>query len=73
MECAPGAEFIDGQCQPVFTRRRCPAGTTGRFPDCTPIRRQPGIEINPGILLQQLVPQRQPRRMLQDPTGANIQ
>ncbi|CDX63505.1 conserved exported hypothetical protein [Mesorhizobium plurifarium] len=78
VECAPGAEFIDGQCQPVFTRRRCPVGTTGRFPDCTPMRRRPGVEINPGILLnpnvlQQLVPQRQPRRVLQDPAGANIQ
>ena len=77
-ECAPGSRLVDGQCQPVLTKRRCPVGTTGRFPDCTPIRRRPGIEINPGILLnpnvlQQLVPQRQPRRVLQDPAGANIQ
>ncbi|TGS36051.1 hypothetical protein EN827_32765, partial [Mesorhizobium sp. M1D.F.Ca.ET.184.01.1.1] len=28
-ECAPGSRFIDGQCQPVLIRRRCPVGTTG--------------------------------------------
>jgi len=76
VECAPGAEFIDGQCQPVFTRRRCPVGTTGRFPDCTPIRRRPGVEVNPGMLLNpgvlRQVPQRQPR-LLQDPSGDYIQ
>ncbi|CDX26972.1 conserved exported hypothetical protein [Mesorhizobium sp. ORS 3324] len=76
-ECAPGSQMIDGICQPII-RRRCPVGTTGQYPDCFPIRRQPGIEINPGLLLnpnilQQLVPQRQPRRVLQDPSGANIQ
>ncbi|MDX8466674.1 hypothetical protein RFM26_13360 [Mesorhizobium sp. VK23B] len=76
-ECAPGSQMIDGICQPII-RRRCPVGTTGRYPDCFPIRRQPGLEINPNLLLnpnilQQLVPQRQPKRMLQDPAGANIQ
>ncbi|MDX8478514.1 hypothetical protein RFN28_08470 [Mesorhizobium sp. VK24D] len=76
-ECAPGSQMIDGICQPII-RRRCPAGTTGRYPDCFPVRRQPGLEINPNLLLnpnilQQLVPQRQPRRVLQEPSGANIQ
>ncbi|TIW58784.1 MAG: hypothetical protein E5V54_01560 [Mesorhizobium sp.] len=76
-ECAPGSQMIDGICQPII-RRRCPVGTTGRYPDCFPIRRQPGLGINPNLLLnpnilQQLVPQRQPRRVLQDPAGANIQ
>ncbi|RWM07308.1 MAG: DUF11 domain-containing protein [Mesorhizobium sp.] len=76
-ECAPGSQMIDGICQPII-RRRCPVGTTGRYPDCFPIRRRPGLEINPNLLLnpnilQQLVPQRQPRRVLQDPAGANIQ
>ncbi|CCV10250.1 conserved exported hypothetical protein [Mesorhizobium sp. STM 4661] len=71
VECAPGSRFIDGQCQPVI-KRRCPVGTVGRYPDCTPIRRRPGLEINPNLLnpdiLQQLVPrqkQRIPRQ--QDP------
>jgi hypothetical protein len=76
VECAPGSRFIDGMCQPGFGNRRCPAGTIGEFPDCRPIRRRPGLEINPGLLLnplQQMVPQRQPRRLLQDPAGANIQ
>lgn len=76
VECAPGARFINGQCQPVFIGRRCPAGTTGRFPDCVPIRRRPGVEINPGILLNpnvlRPVPQRQPR-LLQNPSGGSIQ
>ncbi|RWA72802.1 hypothetical protein [Mesorhizobium sp.] len=76
-ECAPGSQMIDGICQPII-KRRCPVGTTGRYPDCFPIRRRPGLEINPNLLLnpnilQQLVPQRQPRRVLQDPAGANIQ
>ncbi|WFP63385.1 hypothetical protein [Mesorhizobium sp. WSM4904] len=76
-ECAPGSQMIGGICQPII-RRRCPVGTTGRYPDCFPIRRRPGVEIGPDLLLnpnilQQLVPQRQPRRVLQDPAGANIQ
>lgn len=76
VECAPGSRFIDGMCQPVFIRRHCPVGTAGQFPDCVPVRRRPGVEINPGLLfnpgvLHQL-PRRQPR-LLQDPTGADIQ
>ncbi|RWQ41524.1 MAG: hypothetical protein EOS21_13135 [Mesorhizobium sp.] len=76
VECAPGSRLIDGQCQPII-KRRCPVGTTGQYPDCTPIRRRPGLEINPNLLnpniLQQFVPrqkQRVPRQ--QDPARNSI-
>ncbi|PDQ20212.1 hypothetical protein CN311_15505 [Mesorhizobium sanjuanii] len=70
-ECAPGSQVINGICQPI-TKRRCPVGTVGRYPDCTPVRRRPGVEINPNLLnpniLQQLVPrQRQRIPLKQDP------
>ncbi|PBC22190.1 MULTISPECIES: hypothetical protein [unclassified Mesorhizobium] len=59
-ECAPGTQMINGQCQPIF-KRRCPEGTIGRYPNCRPIRGQPSLEINPGLLLQQVLPRRQPQ------------
>ncbi|TPN34694.1 hypothetical protein FKO01_11255 [Mesorhizobium sp. B2-3-3] len=59
VECAPGSQMINGQCQPII-RRRCPEGTVGRYPNCRPMRGQPSLEINPGLLLQVL-----PRRMPQ--------
>lgn len=76
VECAPGSQVINGICQPVI-KRRCPVGTVGRYPDCTPIRRRPGLEINPNLLnpniLQQLVPrQRQRIPQQQDPARKSI-
>ncbi|PBC05282.1 DUF11 domain-containing protein [Mesorhizobium sp. WSM3860] len=75
-ECAPGSQMIDGICQPII-RRRCPVGTTGRYPDCFPIRRRPGLEIDPDLLLnpnilQQLVPRSQPR-LQRNPATDNLQ
>lgn len=75
-ECAPGSQLINGQCQPIIILRRCPTGTTGKYPNCVPIRK-PGVEVNPNLLLnpnilQQLVPRRTPQ-VQQDPAGANIQ
>ncbi|MDG4891653.1 hypothetical protein [Mesorhizobium sp. WSM4887] len=74
--CAPGSEMIDGMCQPII-RRRCPVGTAGRYPDCFPIRRRPGLEIDPDLLLnpnilQQLVPRSQPR-LQRNPATDNLQ
>jgi hypothetical protein len=64
LECAPGSRLINGRCQPIV-KRRCPVGTVGQYPDCTPIRRRPGLEINPNFLnpniLQQLVPRQKQR------------
>ncbi|UVK39288.1 DUF11 domain-containing protein [Mesorhizobium sp. AR10] len=68
VECAPGSQMINGQCQPIITRR-CPAGTVGRYPNCTPIRRQPTLNqnlLNPDVL-QQLLPRRKPQAEQQDP------
>ena len=62
VECAPGSQMINGQCQPII-KRRCPVGTVGRYPNCVPIRRQPGVEINPNLLnpnILQLLPRRRP-------------
>ncbi|RVC60235.1 hypothetical protein [Mesorhizobium sp.] len=75
-ECAPGSQLINGQCQPIIILRRCPTGTTGKYPNCVPLRK-PGVEVNPNLLLnpnilQQLVPRRTPQ-VQQDPAGANIQ
>ncbi|AZO26485.1 hypothetical protein ABID26_003604 [Mesorhizobium shonense] len=75
-ECAPGSQMIDGICQPIV-RRRCPVGTTGRYPDCFPIRRRPGLEIDPNLLLnpnilQQLVPRDRPR-LQRNPATNNLQ
>ncbi|OWK20313.1 hypothetical protein AJ88_33015 [Mesorhizobium amorphae CCBAU 01583] len=72
-ECAPGSQLINGQCQPIIIRR-CPSGTTGRYPNCVPIRRQP--EINPNLLLnpnilQQILPRRAPQVDQQDPATLN--
>ncbi|TIU04446.1 MAG: hypothetical protein E5W40_22830, partial [Mesorhizobium sp.] len=75
VECAPGSRLIDGQCQPII-KRRCPVGTTGQYPDCTPIRRRPGLEINPNLLnpniLQQFVPRQQRIPRQQDPARNSI-
>ncbi|RWB32461.1 hypothetical protein [Mesorhizobium sp.] len=64
LECAPGSRLINGRCQPIINRR-CPVGTVGQYPECTPIRRRPGLEINPNLLnpniLQQLVPRQKQR------------
>lgn len=62
-QCAPGARMINGQCQPVGIRRFCPPGTVGRYPNCIPGRRNPSIEVNPGLLLNPNL-QQQPRRPL---------
>ena len=75
-ECAPGSQMIDGICQPIITRR-CPAGTTGRYPDCFPIRTRPGLEINPNLLLnpnilQQVLPRNQPS-LQRNPNTNNLQ
>ena len=75
-ECAPGSRMIDGICQPII-RRRCPVGTTGRYPDCFPIRRRPGVEIEPDLLLnpnilQQVLPRNQPR-LQRNPATNNLQ
>jgi hypothetical protein len=59
-ECAPGAQMIDGQCQPII-RRRCPEGTIGRYPNCRPIRNGPTLEIIPNLVnpnILQLLPRR---------------
>ncbi|TGQ74436.1 MAG: hypothetical protein E5V49_13705 [Mesorhizobium sp.] len=77
-ECAPGSQMIDGQCQPII-RRRCPEGTIGRYPNCRPIRNQPSLELNPGLLLnpnilQQVLPKRRlPVEQQQSDPAANIQ
>ena len=68
--------MIDGICQPIITRR-CPAGTTGRYPDCFPIRTRPGLEINPNLLLnpnilQQVLPRNQPS-LQRNPNTNNLQ
>ncbi|WP_287175755.1 hypothetical protein [Mesorhizobium sp.] len=60
LECAPGSRLINGRCQPII-RRRCPVGTVGQYPDCTPIRRAPTLQINPNLLLNPNILQ-QPRR-----------
>jgi len=64
-ECAPGSQMVNGQCQPIF-RRRCPEGTVGRYPNCRPMRGQPSLELNPGLLLQQVLPRRRPQVEQQD-------
>ncbi|MBN9219037.1 MAG: hypothetical protein J0I79_13880 [Mesorhizobium sp.] len=64
-ECAPGAQMVNGQCQPIL-RRHCPEGTVGRFPNCRPMRGQPSLEVNPGLLLQQVLPRRRPQTDQQD-------
>ncbi|PAQ11759.1 hypothetical protein [Mesorhizobium temperatum] len=60
VECAPGSRLINGRCQPII-KRRCPVGTVGQYPDCTPIRRAPTLQINPNLLLNPNILQ-QPRR-----------
>ncbi|MER8376702.1 hypothetical protein [Mesorhizobium sp. M1406] len=71
VECAPGSQMINGQCQPII-RRRCPEGTIGRYPNCRPIRGQPSLELNPGLLLQ-VLPRRQPQvDQQQDPDPNRI-
>ncbi|WP_353819810.1 hypothetical protein [Mesorhizobium sp.] len=60
LECAPGSRLINGRCQPII-KRRCPVGTVGQYPDCTPIRRAPTLQINPNLLLNPNILQ-QPRR-----------
>ncbi|MCA0029276.1 DUF11 domain-containing protein [Mesorhizobium sp. B263B2A] len=69
-ECAPGSQMIDGQCQPII-RRRCPEGTIGRYPNCRPIRGQPSLELNPGLLLQQVLPRLRPQAEQQQDPAAN--
>lgn len=64
-QCAPGSQMVDGQCQPII-RRRCPEGTIGRYPNCRPIRGQPSLELNPGLLLQQVLPRRRVQPDQQD-------
>ncbi|RWK41747.1 hypothetical protein [Mesorhizobium sp.] len=59
-ECAPGSRLINGRCQPII-KRRCPVGTVGQYPDCTPFRRAPTLQINPNLLLNPNILQ-QPRR-----------
>ncbi|TIW91760.1 MAG: hypothetical protein E5V59_19425, partial [Mesorhizobium sp.] len=72
VECAPGSQMINGQCQPII-RRRCPEGTIGRYPNCRPIRGQPSLELNPGLLLQQVLPRRRPQvEQQQDPDPNRI-
>lgn len=61
LECAPGTRLINGRCQPII-KRRCPVGTVGQYPDCTPIRRAPTLQINPNLLLNPNILQQQPRR-----------
>jgi hypothetical protein len=80
VECAPGSHMVGGQCEPIIIiKRRCPVGTVGRYPDCTPIRRKPTLEINPNLVnpnvLQQLLPLRRPQveQQQQDPATNNIQ
>lgn len=60
LECAPGSRLINGRCLPIV-KRRCPVGTVGQYPDCTPIRRAPTLQINPNLLLNPNILQ-QPRR-----------
>ncbi|TIL29276.1 MAG: hypothetical protein E5Y85_28865 [Mesorhizobium sp.] len=60
LECAPGSRLINGRCQPII-KRRCPVGTVGQYPDCTPIRSAPTLQINPNLLLNPNILQ-QPRR-----------
>jgi hypothetical protein len=57
VECAPGSQVVNGQCVPII-KRRCPEGTVGRYPNCRLLRRQPTLEIDPGQLLQQVLPRR---------------
>jgi hypothetical protein len=62
--CAPGSRLINGQCLPII-KRRCPVGTVGQYPNCTPIRRTPTLQINPNLLLnpdilQRPMPKRRP-------------
>lgn len=72
VECAPGSQMINGQCQPII-RRRCPEGTIGRYPNCRPLRGQPSLELNPGLLLQQVLPRRRPQvEQQQDPVPDRI-
>ncbi|WP_214470367.1 DUF11 domain-containing protein [Mesorhizobium sp. dw_380] len=71
-ECAPGSQMVDGQCQPII-RRHCPEGTVGRYPYCRPMREQPSLELNPGLLLQQVLPRRMPQvEQQQDPAPNRI-
>lgn len=60
-ECAPGSQMINGICQPII-KRRCPVGTVGRYPNCTQIRRRPGLEINPQQQKQRIPQQQDPAR-----------
>ncbi|MBZ9806977.1 DUF11 domain-containing protein [Mesorhizobium sp. BR1-1-9] len=69
-ECAPGSQMVNGQCQPIF-RRRCPEGMIGRYPNCRPVRGQPSLELNPGMLLQQVLPRRRPQSEQQQDTAPN--
>ncbi|MBZ9855597.1 DUF11 domain-containing protein [Mesorhizobium sp. CA13] len=69
-ECAPGSQMVNGQCQPIF-RRRCPEGTIGRYPNCRPVRGQPSLELNPGMLLQQVLPRRRPQSEQRQDTAPN--
>ncbi|RUV20805.1 hypothetical protein [Mesorhizobium sp. M7A.F.Ca.MR.245.00.0.0] len=72
VECAPGSQMINGQCQPII-RRRCPEGTIGRYPNCRAVRGQPSLELNPGLLLQQVLPRRRPQiEQQQDPVPDRI-
>ncbi|MER9329661.1 hypothetical protein [Mesorhizobium sp. M0488] len=77
VECAPGSQMVNGQCQPII-KRRCPEGTIGRYPNCRPIRR-PSLEFNPNLLnpniLQQLMPRSKPQieQQQQDDPARNIQ
>ncbi|TPJ55762.1 hypothetical protein [Mesorhizobium sp. B2-6-4] len=69
-ECAPGSQMVNGQCQPIF-RRRCPEGMIGRYPNCRPVRGQPSLELNPGLLLQQVLPRRRPQSEQRQDTAPN--
>ncbi|TPL57764.1 hypothetical protein FJ942_12035 [Mesorhizobium sp. B2-4-2] len=69
-ECAPGSQMVNGQCQPIF-RRRCPEGMIGRYPNCRPVRGLPSLELNPGLLLQQVLPRRRPQSEQQQDTAPN--
>ncbi|MEP6563729.1 MAG: hypothetical protein ABJB10_01235 [Mesorhizobium sp.] len=72
-DCAPGSHMVGGQCQPIITIRRCPEGTSGRFPNCKPIRRvNPDLLLNPNVL-QQLLPRRKPQVDQQQDPAPNIQ
>jgi hypothetical protein len=77
--CPRGTRLINGECMSLILKQRCPVGTIGRFPDCTPTRRRPPVEINPNLLLnpdvlQQLAPRRsRPQVEQQQDPARNIQ